>query len=54
MAKPPLPSSAPPGQTTVDAFITDRQLFWESFTRFSFRAVLAVAVLVILMAIFLV
>ena len=51
MAKPP---SAPPTQTTVDAFVSDRQIFWESFTRFSFKAIVGVAVLVILMAIFLV
>ncbi len=42
-----------PGPTTTEAFVTDRQVFWASFTRFAFRAIVAVAVLVILMAIFL-
>lgn len=54
MAKSSTSTAAPPGQTTVDAFISDRQIFWESFTKFSFKAIVAVAVLVILMAIFLV
>ncbi len=39
---------------TEDAFLADRQRFWASFTSFTTGSVIAVVVLLILMAIFLV
>lgn len=50
----PMNRIATTGPTTVEAFVTDRQVFWASFTRFATRAVVAVVILVILMAITLV
>ncbi len=50
----PTNSPVAAGPTTVEAFVTDRQVFWASFTRFAARAVVVVAVIVVLMALFLV
>ncbi len=44
------PTTAP---VTFDALMAERQAFWGSFTSFTTGATIAVAVLVILMAIFL-
>lgn len=41
------------GPNTAEAFIADRQTFWARFTRFVLYAVIAVALLLIGMAIFL-
>ena len=38
---------------TEDAFLADRQAFWNSFTSFTTGSVIAIAVLLILMALFL-
>ena len=43
-----------PGPNAIDAFVADRQAFWGSFTSFVTLAASALAVLLILMAIFLV
>ena len=43
-----------PGPAAIDAFVADRQAFWGSFTSFITMGAGAVAVLLILMAIFLV
>ncbi len=48
------PSGTAPGGLTVDRFMEDRQAFWGSFTRFVTGGVIFLAVLLILMAIFLV
>jgi hypothetical protein len=40
-------------RTTVEAFIADRQRFWMSFTHFLGYGALGVAVVLILMALFL-
>jgi hypothetical protein len=50
MANPPSSSSAP---LTEDAFIADRQKFLSSFIGFTTGSVIFVAVLLILLAIFL-
>ena len=39
---------------TPDAFIADRQRFWDSFTRFVVTSAISIAVLLVLLAIFLV
>ena len=44
-------SSTPP--ITEEAFIADRQSFWNSFTSFTTGSVIAVAALLVLMALFL-
>jgi hypothetical protein len=41
------------GPETPDAFLADRQRFWNSFTNLTFGSVVFLAVLLILMAIFL-
>jgi hypothetical protein len=51
MAQTPSSSTAP---LTEDALIADRQKFWTSFTSFTTGAVIVVAVVLILMALFLV
>jgi hypothetical protein len=38
---------------TEEAFLADRQSFWNSFTSFTIGSVIAVAVILILMALFL-
>ena len=38
---------------TEQAFLADRQSFWNSFTTFTLGSVIAVAVILILMALFL-
>ena len=43
-----------PGPAAIDAFVADRQAFWGSFTSFVTMAGIAIGVLLILMAIFLV
>ncbi len=42
------------GPETEDAFLADRQRFWFGFTRFVMGIVVAIVVLLILMAVFLV
>ena len=42
------------GPAAAEAFVADRQAFWSSFTRFVAMGALAVVILLILMAIFLV
>ena len=54
MANPTTRIAAVSQTTTVEAFVTDRQLFWASFTRFATRAVVVVVILVALLAITLV
>jgi hypothetical protein len=49
MAHPP---SAPP--VTEEAFLADRQHFWNGFTSFTFGSVITIAVILVLMALFLV
>ncbi len=44
----------PTGPTTAEGFLADRQRFWTGFTRFTVRAVIAIVVLLVMMAIFLV
>jgi hypothetical protein len=44
------PSTSP---VTEEAFIADRQNFWNSFTSFTIGSAIAVAVILILMALFL-
>jgi hypothetical protein len=41
------------GPETPDAFLADRQRFWSGFTSFTFGSVAFMAVLLILMAVFL-
>ena len=48
-----LPASAT-GPETEEAFLADRQRFWLGFTSFTFWAAVCIAILLILMAIFLV
>jgi hypothetical protein len=48
-----LPVSAT-GPETEEAFLADRQRFWLGFTSFTFWAAVFIAILLILMAIFLV
>jgi hypothetical protein len=50
MAQPPATGPAP---VTEDAFLAERQKFWSGFTGFTLGSVIFVAVLLILMAIFL-
>jgi aa3 type cytochrome c oxidase subunit IV len=47
--------AAPPqaGAETPEAFLADRQTFWNGFTQFTLWSAVFVAVLLILMAIFL-
>jgi hypothetical protein len=42
------------GVETPEAFLADRQRFWVGFTRFTTFAVIAITILLILMAVFLV
>ncbi len=42
------------GAETEDAFVADRQRFWNGFTRFTMGAVIVIAVLLILLYFFLV
>ncbi len=44
-------SATPP--VTEEAFLADRQSFWNGFTTFTAGSVIAVAVILILMALFL-
>lgn len=53
MADHPTPP-APGGPTTTEAFTADREMFWSTFTRTVVYAVIALAVLLVLMAVFLV
>jgi len=48
-----MPSTAP-APLTEDAFVADRQSFWSSFTTFITVSVIVLALIIILMAIFLV
>jgi hypothetical protein len=50
MAQAPSSTSAP---LTEDAFLADRQKFWESFTGFTTGSVFAVVALMVLLAVFL-
>lgn len=47
-------TTADPGAITEDALLADRQRFWHGFTTATTGAVIAIAVLLILMAFFLV
>ena len=49
----PTPHAAS-GPTTTEAFTADREMFWGTFTRTVVYAVVALVVLLVLMAIFLV
>ena len=51
MAQAPSPS---PAQISEDAFLADRQQFWQGFCSFTTGSVIAVVVMLVLMAIFLV
>lgn len=52
MAQPPAAATQPP--LTEDAFEADRQKFWSSWCHFVLTSVIAIVVLLILMAVFLV
>lgn len=43
-----------PAPVTEDAFIADRQRFWGGFTTFTLVSTIALVILIVLMAIFLV
>lgn len=47
-------ATVPSGPTTTEAFTADREMFWGTFTRTVVYAVIALVVLLVLMAIFLV
>ncbi len=53
MADHPTPHASS-GPTTTEAFTADREMFWGTFTRTVVYAVIALVVLLVLMAIFLV
>jgi hypothetical protein len=46
-------ATAPPPPVTTEAFLSDRQHFWGSFTHFLAGSVAAVVIVLVLMAIFL-
>ena len=48
------PVTSPDAPLSEEAFLADRQHFWAGFTGFTLWAVIVLAVLLILMAIFLV
>ena len=54
MATVPTPTAPSSGPAAAEAFVADRQAFWGSFTRFVTMGAVAVVVLLILMAFFLV
>ncbi len=48
------PTQPTPGPNIDEAFVADRQIFWSRFTTFTTGAVIALVVLLIAMAVFLV
>ena len=46
-------SQSTPGPNIDEAFVADRQMFWSRFTTFTTGAVVAIVVLLIAMAVFL-
>ena len=48
------PTQPTPGPNIDEAFVADRQMFWSRFTTFTTGAVIALVMLLIAMAVFLV